>query len=463
MKKSFYTYLSKPAVAALFLGLILSGCEKRLDITPYQTIAADKALLSEGDVDVTLIGAYDGAQNAATYGGDIMVLNELIGNTANINFTGTFAGLSDAYQTQMVSNNSFAAGTWSSAYNTINRCNNVLSALDKVTSSAARKSSVEGQALFLRASMYFELVRLFAKTVGDGDASTNPGVPLILKPTSGITAADYPSRSSVKAVYDQVVADLTKAESLLPATNTIYATKWAAGAQLSRVYLQLKNYAEAANAANRVIQGSGKTLNTDFSKLWFTFLNNGGASPAEYIFSMVVTAQDGTNSLNIYFGRQIPSFPGSNGRSDCKIKPAHLALYETGDVRRNFFVVSGGNNYSQKHLDPRGNVPIIRLSEMYLTRAEGNFRNGTTVGARPLDDINVIRRRVGLPVRTSVTIDNITNERYLELAFEGHNLNEARRLQKNVGSLPWNSGKLILPIPQREMDVNKNLVQNQGY
>ena len=178
---------------------------------------------------------------------------------------------------------------------------------------------------------------------------------------------------------------------------------------------------------------------------------------------MVVTAQDGTNSLNTCFGRQIASFPGSNGRSDCKIKPAHLALYETGDVRRNFFAVSGGNNYSQKHLDPRGNVPIIRLSEMYLTRAEGNFRNGTTVGARPLDDINVIRRRVGLPVRTSVTIDNITNERYLELAFEGHNLNEARRLQKNVGSLPWNSGKLILPIPQREMDVNKNLVQNQGY
>jgi tetratricopeptide (TPR) repeat protein len=463
MKKSFYTYLSKPVVSALFLGLLLAGCEKRLDITPYQTIAADKALLSEGDVDVTLIGAYDGAQNAATYGGDIMVLNELIGNTANINFTGTFAGLSDAYQTQMVSNNSFAAGTWSSAYNTINRCNNVLSALDKITSSAARKSSVEGQALFLRASMYFELIRLYAKTIGDGDATTNPGVPLILKPTSGITAADYPSRSSVKAVYDQVVADLTKAESLLPATNTIYATKWAAAAQLSRVYLQLKNYTEATNAANRVIQGSGKTLNTDFTKLWFTFINNGGASPAEYIFSMMVTAQDGTNSLNTYFGRAISTFPGSNGRSDCKIKPAHIALYETGDVRKSFFSVSGGNNYSQKHLDPKGNVPIIRLSEMYLTRAEGNFRNGTTVGARPLDDINVIRRRAGLPVRTTVTIDNITNERYLELAFEGHNLHEAKRLQKSVGTLAWNSPKLILPIPQREMDVNKNLVQNTGY
>ncbi|MEY3432096.1 MAG: hypothetical protein RL131_32 [Bacteroidota bacterium] len=463
MKKSIYTTISKRATVVLVLGLLATGCEKRLDITPFQSIAADKALLSEGDVNVTLVGAYDGVQNAATYGGDIMVLNELIGNTSNINFTGTFAGLSDAYQTQMVSNNSFATGTWASAYNTINRCNNVLSAVDKVTSSPARKNSVEGQALFLRASMYFELVRLYAKTIGDGDAATNPGVPLVLKPTSGVTSADYPPRSSVKAVYDQVIADLIKAESLLPATNTIYATKWAAAAQLSRVYLQLKNYTEAANAANRVITGSGKSLNSDFSKLWFTFITNGGASPSEYLFSMVVTAQDGTNSLSTYFGRAIGTIPGTNGRSDCKIKAAHLAQYETGDVRKNFFVLSGGNYYTQKHLDRYGNVPIMRLAEMYLTRAEGNFRSGTTVGATPLADVNLIRQRAGLAPLTSVTIDDITKERALELAFEGLYLHDAKRLQKSVGSQAWNSAKLILPIPQREMDVNKNLVQNTGY
>lgn len=452
----------KYILSAALVTVLFTACEKRLDILPYQSITADQALETEGDVNVTLIGAYDGAQSAATYGGDIMVLNDLIGNNANINFTGTFAGLSDAYQTLMTSNNSFAAGTWIGAYNTINRCNNVLSALDKVTSSPAKKSSVEGQALFIRASMYFELVRLYAKAIGDGDASSNPGVPLVLTKTVSVSNADYIPRSSVKAVYDQVLADLTKAETLLPASNTIYATKWAAAAQLSRVHLMLKNYAAAGDAANRVIAGSGKTLNPDFTKLWFTFINNGGANPTEYIFSFTVTAQDGANSLNTYFGRNV-GIAGTAGRSDCKIKAAHIALYETGDVRKTFFTLSGGNNYTRKHLDRYGNVPIVRLAEMYLTRAEANFRNSTAVGATPLSDINLIRTRAGLPVLATLTLDAITKERYLELAFEGHNLPEAKRLQKPVGTLSWNSPKLILPIPQREIDVNKSLVQNEGY
>jgi len=462
--KKIYSISKNLLSAALLVALLgVTGCEKRLDITPYQSIADDKALLTEDDVSVTLVGAYDGAQNAAVYGGDIMVLNELIGNTDNINFTGTFAGLSDSYQLQMVANNSFAASTWISSYAAINRCNNVLSAVDKVTSSTARKNSVEGQALFLRASIYFELVRLYAKFVGDGDIATNPGVPLVLKPTGNVTDADNLPRATVKAVYDQVLADLTKAESLLPTSNGFYATKWSAAAQISRVQLMLKNYTEAAAAANRVITTSGRVLNPDFTKLWFTFINNGGSTPSEYLFSMKVTAQDGSNSLNTYFGRTISSIPGTAGRSDCKIKAAHLALYEAGDVRKNFFVLSGGSYYTQKHLDRYGDVPVIRLAEMYLTRAESNFRLGTSVGAPPLQDVNIIRARVGLAPLASLTLNDILKERSLELAFEGHYVIEAKRLQKNVGTTVWNSPKLIFPIPQREIDVNKNLVQNSGY
>jgi hypothetical protein len=259
------------------------------------------------------------------------------------------------------------------------------------------------------------------------------------------------------------VADLTKAETLLPTSNGFYATKWSAAAQLSRVQLMLKNYTEAAAAANRVISTSGRVLNPDFTKLWFTFINNGGSTPSEYLFSMKVTAQDGTNSLNTYFGRTISSIPGTAGRSDCKVKAAHLALYEAGDVRKNFFVLSGGSYYTQKHLDRYGDVPVIRLAEMYLTRAESNFRLNTTVGAPPLQDVNIIRARVGLAPLATVTLNDILKERSLELAFEGHNVIEAKRLQKNVGVTPWNSPKLLFPIPQREMDVNKNLVQNSGY
>ena len=213
--KIYNKTINKYLAAILFTSVLATACEKRLDVFPYQSIADNKALLSEGDVNVTLIGAYDGAQAATVYGGDIMVLNEVIGNGENINFTGTFAGLSDAFKAQMVANNGNALGTWTSSYNTINRINNVLTALDKVTSSASRKSSVEGEALFLRGSIYFELVKLFAKSVGDGDYATNPGVPLVLTPTGNVSEADYKARATVKAVYDQVIADLTRAESLL--------------------------------------------------------------------------------------------------------------------------------------------------------------------------------------------------------------------------------------------------------
>ena len=452
----------KYLTAILATGILTVGCSKRLDIGPYQSIAENAALNTEGDVLVTLIGAYDGLQNAAGWGGEIMVLNDLIGNSTNINFTGTFAGLNDAYNGLMVSNNSFATGTWNAAYSCINRANNVLSAIDKVTSSPAKKSSVEGEALFIRASMYFELVRLYAKPVGDGDATQNPGVPMVLTPTRGVTDADYRARASVKAVYDQVIADLTKAESLLPSSNGFYANKWAAAAMLARVQLQNRNFTEAGAAANRVITGSGRTLNPDFTKLWFTFINNAGSTPSEYLFAVKVTAQDGSNSINTYFGRTISGMPGTAGRSDCKIKTAHIAQYEAGD-KRNYFVLSGGSYYSMKHLDRFGDVPVIRLAEMYLTRAEANVRNNTSVGAAPLADVNMIRARAGLAPLTAVTLAAVTKERSLELAFEGHNLHEVKRLQTAVGTFAWNSPKLIMPIPQREMDVNKKLVQNTGY
>jgi hypothetical protein len=224
----------------------------------------------------------------------------------------------------------------------------------------------------------------------------------------------------------------------------------------------LGNYTEAAAAANRVIAGSGKTITPEFKNNWFTYINFGGVTPNEYIFYIKVNNQDGTNSLNTYYGRTISGITGSAGRSDMKIQTAHLNIYESSDVRRAFFVISG-SRYTQKHLDRFGDVPVIRLAEMYLTRAEANFRQSTSVGATPLADVNLIRKRAGLADLTAVTLDAILKERAAELAFEGNNLFESQRLKKSIATIAWNSPKLILPIPQREMDVNKSLVQNEGY
>ncbi|HMO62020.1 MAG TPA: RagB/SusD family nutrient uptake outer membrane protein [Ferruginibacter sp.] len=453
--------MKKYILASLLLAVLTVGCEKKLDVLPTQSIDQENALLTEGDILVTLVGCYDGMQGAATYGGDIMVLNELIGNSDDIRFTGTFAGLSDAYRLEMTNTNTFARDTWIGAYNTINRCNNVLSAIDRITSSATLKARVEGEALFIRSTMYFELVCLFAKTWGDGDNATNPGVPLVLTPTAGVTDADYKARSSVAEVYNQVKTDLTRAESLLPASNGIFATKNAALAILSRVALMQGDYAAARDYANTVIASGRHTLATTFDGAWFTFINNTGNSPSEYVFSMKVTAQDGTNSLNTYFG--INAGAGTAGRGDCKIQNAHLAKYEAGDARGTYFTVVGGNNYTRKHLDRYGNVAVVRLAELYLTRAEANFRLGTEVGDTPLNDVNRIRTRSSLTGLGTVTLADILKERYLETAFEGNRLHDIKRTRGTQSGTAWNSPKLILPIPQREIDVNKNLVQNEGY
>jgi hypothetical protein len=161
------------------------------------------------------------------------------------------------------------------------------------------------------------------------------------------------------------------------------------------------------------------------------------------------------------------AFPGSAGRRDMRISPSHLTIYETGDLRGAFFATSGSNRYTQKHLDRFGDVPVIRLAEMYLTRAEANFMENTAVGATPLSDVNMIRKRAGLADLTTVTLPAILKERASELAFEGNNLFESQRLKKPLGTstdpVAWNSPKLILPIPQREMDVNKELIQNEAY
>lgn len=464
MKKVQFIY--SLAIASL---ICLGSCADRLDVLPTQTIDEQVALSTSKDVEAFLIGTYDGLQgsntNGDTYAGGFQYTSELLADAGEIRFGGTFSNLLDIWNKAITTNNSTAEGQWVRAYSTINRSNNVLGALDKVTDT--KKARVEGEALFIRAALYFELARFYAKQWGDGDNAANPGVPLVLTPTRDISDKDSRPRNSVAEVYAQVITDMTKAEASLPVTNGVYATKGAAAAMLARIYLQQGNYTAAAAAADRVIAGGKYRLMSSFANAFNTKLTGGGANPAEYVFAIQVNDQDGFNGMNTFFGTTIGAIPGTAGRGDMRIQPAHIALYEAADtIRSKFFIkpsASSTNLFTYKFLDRFGHVPVIRLSEMYLTRAEANFRQGTTVGATPVSDINTVRARVGLSPLTTVTLAGILKERKLELAFEGFTLHDVKRTKASVGALPWNSDKLILPIPQREIDVNKSLKQNSGY
>lgn len=304
---------------------------------------------------------------------------------------------------------------------------------------------------------------MFAKDYSDGNPANNPGVPLKLKPTRNIGKNQNISRSSVKAVYNQVIKDLNDAESELKVQppSYVYASKYAASAFLARVYMQMDEYKKALQEANKVIESGNYSLVKNYADEF----NNPSSNTTEDIFDMQVSKQDGSNALQASYASG--ALPGGSPSFMVTVTRKFLNLYKPGDDRLGlFYKDKKGRWHTGKFKNENANVNLIRLAEMYLDRAECNKRLGKQLGATPTQDINTIRNRAGLPdLKGPVTLKQILYERKIELAFEGHFLFDIKRLHKSVdgsGTL-WNSQKLVFPIPQREIDTNPNLKQNPGY
>lgn len=350
---------------------------------------------------------------------------------------------------------------WRDGFKTINDVNNVLASLDKLEED--RKATVEGESKFVRGAVYFNLVRLFGKAYNDGSPAANLGIPIVLTPTTVITDANYVARASVADVYAQAIKDLTEAEALLPDENGFFATKSSAAAMLARIYLQIGNYTAAATAADRVISSGLYKLTATYSGAFPVKQKAGnppqaGSNTDEDVFAVQVTNLAGFNGYNEFYGSST-----YNGRGDASISEDWIdETFSEDDARKNYFYDDEGDLYTSKFANTYGNVPVIRLAEMYLIRAESNERMGTAIGATPLADLAMVRTRAGLET-TTATLDDILNERKLEFAFEGFALHDAKRTETNIGNIAWNADRLVFPVPQREIDANKKLVQNAGY
>lgn len=428
----------------------VAGCEKRLDIEPRQTVDESKALLTSSDVEAALIGAYALAGDGDVLGGNAYVNAELLGAFNEINWSGTFQGMTQIYNKVIPVNNAFITNTWTNSYAAINTLNNVLSAIDKVDE--GERDRVEANAKFLRALLYFNLVKWYGKDWNNGDPNTNPGVPIVTVPTRIVTDENKVPRNTVAEVYEFVIEDLLDAKS---------KTEWVGpSALLARVYLQQSNFEGAATEANNVISSGQYSLTSTYMESFPPiYPPKSRESTSEEIFSIEVNETSGINDFNTYMS--------SNGRGDIDITDDHLDLYDPNDDRLNMFYNDGGSIYTGKHENQYSDVTVIRLAEMYLIRAEANFRLGGAPigGITPAQDINRIRARVNLdPIaEADLTLEDILLERKLELAFEGFAIDDAKRLKQSVGSVEWDSPRLVFPIPERETLVNKNLVQNEGY
>ncbi|HYK47283.1 MAG TPA: RagB/SusD family nutrient uptake outer membrane protein [Parafilimonas sp.] len=441
----------------LIASCILAACDKKLDISPSDAIPGDQAFSTDENVKKALNGAYDAMTTDYLLNGDLQLYSELLGADGEITWTGTYGQPRQIFEKQILVNNDYVASTWDNAYAAINICNNILDAIDVVK--PEDQDRVKGEALFIRGEMYFELVRFFGKPYSAGDVNTNLGVQIVTTPTKGsITEANYVPRSTVAETYDRVLNDLTEAESLLPEENGFYATKYAAAAILSRVYLQMEDFAKARDEANTVIESGEYSLTSTYAEAF-----NNDENSSEDIFAVQVSEQDGSNDFNLFWS--IPQYGGRSG--DVDIEQKHLDLYEPDDARLALFYEDPHHVWrSGKWQQYAKNIPIVRLGEMYVTRAECNFRLGTSVGATPFEDIETIRARSGLSTTQSyITLNNIIMERHLEIAHEGERIHDVKRLRQSVDGYDYDANELVLPIPINQIIiVGKDILkQNDGY
>lgn len=447
----------KISVLLLLLTIIvLSSCSESLELEPKQSISLEKAISSEVNLRSLLIGSYSdlGAESrtgsSASLSGTSQLISDLLGNTGDVSWGGTFVGPRQLNNKQVLDNNGFILRSWTADYKVINQANLILDNLSVVTD-ADTKNLMEGESKFLRALAYFDLVRIFAKPFEKGTDNSQKGVPLRLKGVTDYKANLSIARSSVKDVYDQIIQDLNSAYGLLPVSNTFYADKYAAKALLARVYLQQQDYVNARDAANDVIENSGHSLVETYDKAF-----NNDSNSSEDVFAFQITDQTGSSRFITFYASK-----ANGGRGDIIINDSYSNSFDANGVDKRSTFIQGG--LTSKYTNQYANISIFRLAEMYLIRAEANLRESTTIGDTPLNDINKIRSRSEAPQLSSVDLNQILKERNYELAFEGFLLHDLKRTKRNVGALSYDSDKLVMPIPQSEMDSNKKITQNPGY
>ncbi|MGB5691190.1 MAG: RagB/SusD family nutrient uptake outer membrane protein [Flavobacteriaceae bacterium] len=439
-------------IIVVFLLSLSLGCDENLNTEPTDTLTPEQLLEDPINLDKTLIGAYAVAESLQ---GEYQTMTELLANEADLAYRGLFPELFELDRKIVTAGNSFIRFFWFQSYASINLYNIVLDNLDLEEDGDIR-ALLEGEAKFLRALQYFEMVRFFALPFEVNAANSQLGLPLVLDGVTDLSEVTYPGRSNVDEVYSQVIADLQDAYAMLPDNNGNRADRYAALAVLARVYLQQGDFQAARDAAHDVLLKSGHTLAPDLISAF-----NNESDGVEDIFAIQVTTQSGRNNFNLFWATI--EFGGRYQTAEITIEPPFFEIFDAPDDRAEFFYEGNGTTVTSKWQERFANVPFIRISEMHLIRAECNFREGTSLGLSSEDEINALRLRSNADPIIGITLEDILNERYRELAFEGQHLHDAKRLKEDIAGIAYDADQLVMPIPQDEIEVNPNLEQNPGY
>lgn len=488
--------------AALMVGL--ASCEKELDQAPLSDASAANFYRDAADFEQAVNGIYaqlrpypDRHFNLSEIRSDNMYATTEIGVREHEpinNFVNT------------LETNSLVISAWNENFNGIMRANTVLDRLNaSVVPDNAQRNRLEGEARFLRALYYFDLVRLYGK-VPVYDAAVSPAA-----------ALEVP-RSPVAEVYNLIISDLTSAVEMLPpsygAASRGRATSWAAKSLLALVHLtrsaptygiegpglDMNEYAAALTLLNDVINNGPYAWVEDYSRI---FAYNNENNP-DIVFDIQFLSgglgtggtYPGTMAPNSYFNAVGIPFPA--GLETKPLSSDLIAAFAPEDKRLGVAVQQGftdefGNSdprpFFRKFLNEEGygldrfdwgiNFPIIRYTDVLMMKAEAILQGAPGTQEEVDEIINRVRARAGLEPVSGVTIDMYLEERRREFAGEGHRWHDLVRTGKvlevmnewlpaedtrNVMAETLDPNYIIYPIPFSELQVKEGLYQqNPGY
>lgn len=471
-------------IACLMGSLCLSSCDGILDVTPKQSIDSRTALESPEAIQAALNSVYAYLRQTSQYGRDLIAIPELLAD--NTDHTNNPTTLYAEFRNQPGAH----MGIWGSSYSAINEINNLLLVLENPPANVSNefKETIAGQAHFLRALYYHNLSKIYGYDPKASVDEVNFGsVPLMLDPVLSTERIEYPSRADVADIYEQIYQDLEMAYNLLngktvDASNPeYYASSAAAAALFSRVALYNEDY-------DRVISEAAAALVLTETK----FMTNGSYIAGwrqmklpESIFEVVFHLGDHADPVNeslraTFTSRQTLGSTSFSSRGNVVVGADLYSKYAANDIRRGLFMNGVGRNASRTEITKyisrsaanHDNVPVIRVSEVYLNRAEAYARSMPAQEDLARLDLNVIRERAGLaPVGSSLSgqdlIDEIALQRRLELAFEGHRFFDLKRqgmdIIKPIGNVGFQEPRILAPLPYSEVQRNTNLKQNFDF
>jgi hypothetical protein len=464
----------------LAVAMTVFSCESFLDQQPASSISDEKAISNYNSALYALNGVYDALQSYNYYGRDFLVFGDCFTDNIIISPNNSNRFIAEGQWT-ITATTADLETFWTAAYKANMRANKILALIDNIDATDAQKASIKGQCLALRALIHFDLVRFFAQTFNGNESAL--GVPYIDR----VIIYEKPARETVSDVYTKIITDLTESITLLTTGSALVTppynvTNWSAKALLAKVYMAQLNYTSALPVLQDIITNSGYTPLSAANYVAAWGKDHSTTAKNEFMFSINFKPDDyaATNCLGYIYLQ--------TGYGDLRVPSSVSNLFTSTDLRKSLFIAGTGTsvgwNFNGKYPGKSGTTaladsPVIRLSDVYLMYAEANAGKTTPDITTAITYLDLIRKRAdasAASTSSTISASDLLNaiflERRKEFLYEGQYLFDLKRLKKTINSayksdntlyttITYPNLKLAMPIPQKEVDANPNMVQNQ--